>query len=200
MKTETGFSLLEIFLTLWLGSMITVNLLIVFVTFYHNVCLQAELTAMQENGRFITYFLTKQIRSAGDASCIHDQWVNRDKAMGGEVLQLGECILYHGHRQFMQTQYFVDDSGRKNFAGEAIYSLYMKTIGSEREELIENVKSLQIRYGVTLFGQQRIAAYVPANQVTDWNLVRSVDATLIFVGDKTMEKPWHFYATLRERI
>jgi type IV pilus assembly protein PilW len=197
MKTQLGFSMLEMFIAIWLGAILTANLITVFIVFYHDISSQTELAEIEERGHFITYFLTKQIHLAGDASCMKNQLVNQDKAIGGDVLQLGECIAYHDRLQFMQTQYYVADTGRKNNKGQPIYSLFMKTLGSEREELVEGVKDLQVHYGISLPGQQSINAYVSANQITNWRLVRSVDIALIFAPSN---KVWHIYTALRERI
>lgn len=196
MKHHRGFGVLEIFIAIGLGALLLVNVIMVFIAFQHHSKLQADFAEIQERGRFATYFLTTKIHQAGDASCLRGQWVNQAKAIGGDVLQLGECLLYQNRLQFVQTQYYIADTGRKNTQGQPIFSLFMKTLGSEREELIEGVKTMRVRYGVSLPGQHAISAYLAANQITNWQLVRSVDITLVLMPSN---KAWPIYAALRER-
>lgn len=189
-------NLLEMLISLWLGILLISNLITTFITFNHEITVQNELAEIAERGRFISYFLTKQIRLAGEANCVNDQWLNQDHAIGGMELQLGECVRYHDKMQFRQIQYFIADSGRKDAMGKPITSLFMKIVGSEREELVENVKSMRVLYGITKPGMNDIVAYVPANEVIDWHLVHSVDITFIF---EPLDKIWPVYAALRER-
>jgi hypothetical protein len=190
MNQQNGFSLIALLLASWLGALLMINILALFMTFFHTWQLQNALSDLQTRSRFITTFLTQKIHAAGDASCGRQRWVDSDQAIGGDVLQLGACVKYHDRWQFMQTQYFLADGDH----------LFMKIKGSEREALLDGVSRFEVRYGVMLPAESHIHAYLPASAITDWHLVRSVKITFVLnTSAPKIEKIGYLYASLRER-
>lgn len=199
-----GFTLIEILLAMSLGSIVVLNLILLFASFNRNLTTQKALTELQSRIRFASYFLSDKIHLAGDASCVAGKLLSEPVIQGQEgendTLKLGECIEYEGRRQWMQTQYFIEDTGRKNSHQEPILSLYLRVGNSHSEELVEGIKKLKITYGV--MNQNKIH-YLSANQITHWETVRSVIFQLTFqpllLADNQLTKTINITSALRER-
>ncbi|HET8700841.1 MAG TPA: PilW family protein [Nitrococcus sp.] len=124
--------------------------------------------------------------------------------------------------QFIATTYFVKDTGRKNEAGDPIYSLYVQRLGGTPVELATGVDSMQVLYGVDTNADGSVDEYVNAGAVTDFTdvisarvalLVRSVEPTstqpesasytlldkTVTTDDRYLRKAFTLTATARNR-
>ncbi len=125
---------------------------------------------------------------------------------------------------FINT-FFVADSGRTNYQGNSVTSLYMQDMSGAVHELVEGVSQLQVMYGVDTDEDYQSDRYMDASQITtakNWGdvvsvrvslLVDSVDDALqeptdyVFMetsytpgtGDKRLRKEFTGFYTLRNR-
>jgi len=120
--------------------------------------------------------------------------------------------------ELISTSYYIRKTTRKNNEGQRIYSLYRINSGSRAEELIEGVQDMHIEYGVS--NNDTLLIYKKANQITDWQHVRSVRIALLlntvdgvnanqrqynFNGneikssDHMIHREWDTYISLRSR-
>lgn len=84
---------------------------------------------------------------------------------------------------FVNT-FFVADSGRTNFQGNQVMSLYLRDMGGTVYELIEGVSDFQVLYGVDTDDDDEQEQYLDAKQITDsttidWGDVISVRVSLL---------------------
>jgi type IV pilus assembly protein PilW len=92
--------------------------------------------------------------------------------------------------RFTEIAYFIGKTTRKNPKNEPIYALYSVTNQGNKQELIEDIKSMQIQYIINY-------NYYAAEQIKNWNQVQAVAITLnLTFGDKT--KPWKIYIPLKQ--
>ena len=66
-----AFSLVEFMISITIGSILTLGLIGIYNSSKKNYLVQEGLARLQENGRYTTYYLNKQIRMAGYQGCIN---------------------------------------------------------------------------------------------------------------------------------
>lgn len=116
---------------------------------------------LESDMRFIVPFLNQRIRMAGLENCVVGKTVNLDKAItvytaknvpsefgiqplkDSDVLVIGQCLQYQQKNQFLMTAYFVSNTARQ-FRGKYVLGFFMKTLGSQREELAENIDKFNV--------------------------------------------------------
>jgi len=105
---------------------------------------------------------------------------NATKALGKEYVG-GEIL------RIATISYYI----RLNAAGRpALYRLSRGTA----EELVENVENMQLTYGVDTDGDRAVDVFRTANNVTNWNSVRSVRVRLLLVSpDDNLVSPPQTY-------
>ncbi|ACJ17945.1 PilW family protein [Coxiella burnetii] len=217
MKLQTGFSLIELLVSLFLGSLLMIMLVKLYFSFRETAQWQDTLAAIQERERFGAYFLAQRIRQAGDSTCEPGETVDQSNAVIGydsdhlppdlrkesipnsDVIVIGECLRYHNKLQFIKTAYFISDMHRKE-KGKPVFSLYEKPMDGARQELIADVNKLTIHYGVSSSDRQSIRYYHTAAAIKNWEAIKSVNLTLFFHSNLMLLKKWHLYVTLRERF
>ncbi len=93
---------------------------------------------------------------------------------------------------FINT-FFVADSGRTNYQGNSVTSLYMQDMSGAVHELVEGVSQLQVMYGVDTDEDYQSDRYMDASQITtanNWGDVVSVRISLLVdsVDDALQER------------
>lgn len=104
--------------------------------------------------------------------------------------------------QYTEIAYFISNTTRKNAKNQPIYGLYMVTNGGNKEELVEGINSLKIKYGVDLNGSGIISNYFTADEITSpdtWQKVLGVIITLGHDDYATKMQTWDVNIKLRER-
>lgn len=88
--------------------------------------------------------------------------------------------------RFNAYAYYIGNTNRRDRFGNLIPALYRKALtgaGLQAEEMIENVESMRIYYGVLSGATSKVDdipnRYVPANQVADWSMVTSVRVGIV---------------------
>ncbi len=120
MKLQTGFSLIELLVSLFLGSLLMIMLVKLYFSFRETAQWQDTLAAIQERERFGAYFLAQRIRQAGDSTCEPGETVDQSNVVIGydsdhlppdlrkesipnsDVIVIGECLRYHNKLQFIK--------------------------------------------------------------------------------------------------
>lgn len=234
---QYGASLVEAMLACALGLFLISGFIQIYLAVQKTFTLQQAIVTIQENARFAIHFLNQDIRMAGYSGCdattaltnndlaIHGYQNNPPDFYKGKVLKdtdsivIGRCETENGKEVFKQLAFFIGATSRKNVLGKSVYALYVNPEGGDKSELVSNVDNMQIHYGIGSVDQQDVTQYLLANQVTDWNNVRTVEISLLFSSptpvlaqpeaytfadsvfpkDRFLHREWHTYITLRER-
>lgn len=200
-KSVCGFTLIEILVALFLSSLMMAGLMMVYLSIKSNYRSQNAWVSLQDRQRFAAYLFNRVVHQAGNAKCQKGAvLVDQQHAIlgDGDSVTIGECIHYKNKNQFVQMNYFIDDTKRKDLHGHPIFALYRKPIHGEREELIAGISKMQIRYGVMTKDHHDVAQYISAEKVSHWENVRSVSLTLS-LNYLNVVKLLHFYIDMCER-
>lgn len=201
MKSFHGYTLIEIIVALFLGSLLLAGLMTVYLNTKSNYRTQNRLADLQDRVQFLSNLLQRTIHAAGNVACKNDgELVDQKHAIlgDGSSMILGECQHYKNKNQFIQMRYFVADTHRKDFQGRDIFALYRKPVVGEREELVSGVSNMKIQYGILSQNHRDISRYVSASAVDNWNNVGSVSITVSLSYLETI-KLLHLYVSLRNR-
>ncbi len=117
--------------------------------------------------------------------------------------------------------YYIQDSGRRNSSNQPILSLYrMNNIDNSTVEISDGIENMQITYGLDSDGNGVSDTFTTANNVANWNTVKSVRISQLvntidevspipqnytFVGntvtptDRILRKQNDIYVTLRNK-
>lgn len=201
MKSYHGYTLIEIIVALFLGSLLLAGLMTVYLNTKSSYRTQNGLVDLQDRVRFVSNLLQRTIHAAGNAACKNDgELVDQKHAILGDdgSMTLGECLYYKNKNQFIQMRYFVGDTHRKDFQGRDILALYRKPTVGEREELVSGISSMKIQYGMLSQNHRDVSRYVSASAVDNWSDVGSLSITVSLSYLDTI-KVLHLYVSLRER-
>ena len=234
---QCGALLIEAMLACFLGVLLIGSFIEIYLSVKKTVMLQKALIEIQENARFSAHFISQNIRLAGYADCDSSGiLVNKALAIQGyqnslpaflaekalkntDSIQLGECKAKDDKTRWAPFVFFIGQTSRKTSLGKTINALYEMPIDNDKRELVAGVDDMQIQYGVTDTKGADISAYLPANQVSDWEMVKSVKIALLFSSelpvlakaepvefagktrsaDRLLHREWDFYVALRER-
>lgn len=131
------------------------------------------------------------------ADCSHYDLFDSLK-FGEKIIEANKNFKHHYHKldttvsSFEKTEYFIDKTSRKSKSGNPIYALYDRVNNGRKQELIENVNAMQIKYSIG-------NSYLSADQISNWEKVLSVFITLKLLEDNNKERLWKIYIALKER-
>lgn len=189
MQKQRGFSLVELMLALALGSMIACGLFQLMASMLRLHQQQVSLSLLQNRMRFLSYFLLKKIRMAGDCSCLLTPPTREVSVISGfdaddakeklglhinsgtQLLQLRECVRWHQHMRYLPIQFFIAQQEGKNI-------LFYQIAHYRREALASNVDQLQLTFGIS--GH-------PLRAVTDWSRIQLVHLNMV-ISDHDMRQ------------
>lgn len=235
-NNQAGMTLVEVMLACSLSLFLLLGLTQIYMAIKKTQIRQDAVLEVTENARFAEQLLVQDIRMAGYAGCEQGEPVNQAQAIKGyqdnlpdflqgkvkkdtDSLIIGRCRKNDGQIKFGQYAYFIGATSRKNQLGQTVYALYGQPIAGAKEELVANITSMKILYGLAKEGSQDIEKYVSANQITAWETVRAVDLALLasseqpvyitaesypfrqnlMPADRYLHREWEFYVALRER-
>lgn len=138
------------------------------------------------------------------ADCVNAELFTAKNYIGDSVVATSKFINAYDPGvtevgRYEEVAYFIGDSGRLDAKGKPVYSLYVISNQGNRQELIANVISMQIKYGVA--PNTIVSKYYTTSEMQSlhlWEKVRSVDICLQFAF-KNGSKSMHFYIPLYER-
>lgn len=238
MNSQKGYSLIEVMLACSLGLFLMLGLIQLYLSVHKNFQFIVAVNQLQENARFASHFLEQTIRVAGDASCDKSlAFVDSSQAIHGyqqslpyfllgkvvkntDSLVIGACRTENAQLEFRQYAYFIGKTTRKNKLAEPILALYELYEGGAKRELVADIESMKIRYGIATSDGKNIEAYLPATQVQDWSQVKVVEVALllksenpiltkantyllgeqVFPPSRALRKEWNITVGLRERL
>lgn len=226
--------MIEAMLACALGFLLLSGLLQIYFSVKKSFDLQQAIATLQQNGRFATNFLSQNIRLAGDAYCGDSAvFVTPDAIVGygdhvpgvlsGKVLKntdsliVGLCRQYRGQVTFDQFAFFVGKTTRQTKSGKTINALYIMPVDGEKRELVSDVDSMVLRYGVK---SDQVITYLSQDQVKDWHQVVSVELALLLSSElpvlykpqsyvfaekkwppsRFLHREWDIYIALRQRL
>lgn len=234
---QAGASLVEMMLACALSIFLIQGVINTYLSNKLTYELQSSIAAMQENGRFATHILSQNLRMAGDSNCDYSlAYLDATDAIHGyqksppasiknkikkdtDSVVFKRCRFEEGKTAAEDYAFFISATTRKNKLGETIYALYTAPLSGDKTELVPNVTGMRIYYGVWDPVANDIQAYLPADQITDWNHIKGVEIALLlnsenpvlnnevnyeFSGsllDKSryLRKEWNIYVMLREK-
>lgn len=164
-----GYTFIELMVSLVLGLLLLSSLITVYLGSKNTYRLQEKLANMQEAGRYVSYFLIREISHAK-----HIQGYTNNN---NDVINLDDDRL----RFFIaKTSYGVS-------------ALYFKKINSKRREILaDNVTTLKTKYGIKCQNKIAVCYYLPESKVKNWNDVIAVSLEITLLKHK-----WELYASLR---
>ncbi len=189
------------------GGLLIAGILRIYVSANQSTRVQTGLLTVQEKMRFLHYLFAYRVRMVGYAECDRllkpvqqTSAIFAYHAKHGDALVLGECYRYQGHLQFMRMKYFVATTARTNHQQHRVMALFQQPVGGQRVELVTGVNHMQLQFGLATPDGKNIQQMLPAAQIKNWKLVKSVDMTLWLLSrDHAIKKAVHFYLRLRER-
>ncbi|MBF0193966.1 MAG: PilW family protein [Magnetococcales bacterium] len=182
-KQHGGFSLIELMISMTIGLLILGGTVKIFQSQRSNYLLQQGLEQVQESGRFLTDFISADLRMAGyprDSSNIASSIIGTE---GGDAnssdsvtIQYESTINCGGDLTggvITQNQYLIQNNGSGTPELRCIGSV---ASGTQTYTLVENCERMQILYGedtdTTLNGDANV--YREASNVVDWDRVVTV--------------------------
>lgn len=212
---QQGFSLVEMMVAIFLGSVLMLTLVKLYITSKHTYLTVKSLASFQERGRFISTYFIERIHRAGYKGCeqskVFEKGVQRiygyssgslptalaaSSSTLSDAFQLGECIAESSGEHFRQILYFIADTGRKDQHGKPLESLFEKILPGPRLELVSGVSSMKVHYGVSTPLEESVAYYADASQIRDWSGVKSIHIILQLSNGSTY-RPWSIYVALK---
>lgn len=233
---QSGMSLVEVMLACSLSLFLLLGLIQIYMSVKKIQIREDALVEVMENARFAEQMLVPDLRMAGYMACeggienpvqaIEGYEDNLPDFLQGKVKKdsdsfvVGACRNNNGQLKFEQYAYFIGATSRKNALGQTIYALYRQPVSGSKEELVANISSMKISYGVVKEGSQDIEKYVSAKEVSDWTQVHAVDLyflasseqpvyikaqsynfqQIMMPADRYLHREWEVYVALRERL
>lgn len=160
---QKGFSLIELMIALSLGAVLCVGIFKVFHTMQILYRRQADVSVLQDDMRFISFFLSDKIHMAGNWSCLSQPHAPRSTVIRRytsgqaydqlglaiksktDLLQLQECVRLHDQLRYLPIKLFVANTFRVTPMHKTIYAFFFKIAHHPREELITNVTDFRVR-------------------------------------------------------
>ena len=176
-RRSQGFTIIEVMLSLTFGLFIIAACIEVYLAVKANYQMQQSLSAMQANGRLLTYIF-QQVKSP---TTLHGYTAAKPPAFLINQ-KPGSDILVAINKD--QTAYYVS----KN-------SLFVKTAGKPREELVAHIINMQIKYGIKCQQSDDICSYKLAPQVVNWDKVKSAEISLT-LKDQKLQRTWSIYIAI----
>ena len=145
---------------------------------------EGDIVLVSDCSNAAVFQITNINTSSGKDNVVHNTGTgipgNATKALGkeyegGEIMRIATFTYYIG----------LNAAGRP-----ALYRLSRGTA----EELVENVENMQVTYGVDTDGDRTVDEFRTANNVANWNTVRSVRVRLLLVSpDDNLVSPPQTY-------
>jgi type IV pilus assembly protein PilW len=104
--------------------------------------------------------------------------------------------------RFTEIAFFISSTSRKDENGKPIYALYETINSGNKQELVENINSMKIKYGVDAQNKGVVENYYSADEITSdagWEKVLSAIITLKNDFKVTKMQDFSTYIKLRER-
>lgn len=176
MKSHTGFTLIELLVSIALGITILLATTQIFVDSRESYLAQQQWTLLHEKGRHAVQFMTAELRMAGYPKTTFSGTPISGSDSSGPAQSDAMTISYQGATDCAGSstttvRYYLDEE-----------SLRCDGNGSSSptpQSLTTPVDGLQFRYGIDSDGDGSINRYQTADQISNWNQVKSVEFAIL---------------------
>lgn|GEM_PF-6479982 len=158
-----GFSLVEVLIALFLGSLLITGIVGSAVDVMNNMNIGRMLSQRMNAERFLSHIVTTNIQSAGLTTCSGStnnnaavvvlaggskwpKWITGKKTNTDGLLLQG-CRWYKGKFSLVTWSLYVAKTSYKDKNDHFVYGLYEKVKGSRRQELVPYVTNLSLSLG-----------------------------------------------------
>lgn len=127
----------------------------------------------------------------------------------GVNINLKSDYIHHNYKVmnatvslYAEEAFFIGKRTENDDKGNPVYGLYKITNGGNQEELVENIISMSIKYGVDINADSKVDKYFSADEIDNlaaWENVKSVVITLGHPYHNYKTQTWDIYIQLRER-
>lgn len=192
---RSGFSLFELLLACVLSSILLLGLCETYAIAARGARMQNAYAQLQDNYRFLIFWLTNQLRNAGDQSCQFDlakrqsitpvqgyvksqlpNGFNKNGLSNTDAFVLQSCVELKNSTHFLkQAMYLASDDTADAVA--STNGLFQEIQGSRRELMVRGLNAWSIRYGYLNKSNQ--LTYLPATAIADWSHLKSISISFI---------------------
>lgn len=188
--TQTGLTLVELMVAMVIGLLLLAGIMQVLITSQHSHRLQNGLSLVQENGRFITEYLGRHIRTAGDPAWYFASDEAEDTGDWPIEYSNGALTIRYQHTEDC-LGHTVGSAGERDGLEQplAVSTFYVDSeteqlmcVGNgdgSAEPLIRGVDAVRYRFGEDTNGNGSANVYRHGDDVTDWSRVVSVRVGLL---------------------
>lgn len=202
-RLQIGLSMVELLIAMALGLLLMTGVIQVFLTSRQTYAANEAMGRLQENGRFALDFIARNARNAGYIDPINLNNLPAPIALSGCPTSYctADNISSTSDRIALAMQPVPQDGKRYSCTGDEVAppavsnssaiiynSFYVKNgslwcnwgeIGAAsaktEKEIVPGIDSLRVLYGVaSSSNSSSTSRYIPATDITDWTLVRSV--------------------------
>lgn len=195
---QKGFTLIEIMIACALSVYISSAIILLFLSISKTYLFQQTLSRIQENGRFLSFYLREQIHKAGIDNCSSDKSTSIKKRVikaysGKEVkpatdsFALQFCYQLNQRYRWTWVAYYI---GHDNV-------LYEKAEISNRRPLVSDIESMKINLAVGCASKLGICEYLSMKEITAWSQIKAISIETTIQGNKEVRKSWPIYAAFR---
>lgn len=188
--TQRGLTLVELMIALALGVLLTLAALQLFSTNQRGFQLQQALSTLQEDGQMAIRYITADIRNAGldseDNGTRRPVTVSTEAPLsidGGDAGNDELVIAYWGTTDCRGTPVAAPDIIRNRYFvnPEGVLSCEGSLNAGNPVELLPNVESFQVQYGVDLNKNSilEVNRYLNADQLNDESVITTIRFSLL---------------------
>lgn len=179
MKKIIGLTLIELMLALTLSILLLSGVYSIFVFSQKILQTQMNLMQIQESIRVVAETVTHDIQ--------HARLGNIRSFQDNEMAPSSDGITIR-----KKCSYFIGKTTRQHNDGSVVYVLYKKLFGRAKEEWVEDVDEMKVKYSIvergSIIGKK-------ADEIMDWSKVVGVSITLT-LRSQTIKKRVFIYAAL----
>lgn len=141
------------------------------------------------------------------ADCVNAELFTANNYIGNTIVANSKFIYSYdvGVSEVARCEeiaYFIGDSGRFDAKGRAVYSLYEVVNRGNKQELVSDIKSMKISYGVNTHGGKVVEKYCQTSEMQSKGFFAQALSVIIDVTSVTEslgDKNYRIYIKLRER-
>ena len=176
---QQGYSMVELLVGVLLGSLLMSALCPVYSHLraaWQRIEAQADFS--QRERYIYCYWLSKWAKVDGTNDYLQGYDNPAPEVWARQRLARSSLLVVHHCQNSVcqQRAWFVANARRQDRFGTTIRGLYYKVLGRRRQELVDGVIKMGLRYATMPTGP---SVWRPANKISDWHQVRWVEVTLL---------------------
>lgn len=198
--SKNGFTLLEILIASFLSLIVMAMLIELYLSFNKIYKIKQSFQIEMQDINFISYYLPYEIRQAGNNMCVSGkkdpnfilgfdyekcpEFIKKTHIIRhSDILLIKKCYKVQKQEQWATLIFYVANTLRKHQDGSPVFSLYQKIMTQTANyslELVEDIKNIQIKYGIADKKNSDTLRYQNCKQINnlDWQKVKMVLLTI----------------------